>query len=96
MDVEYSVHLYRHAVLLRPRPLQMGARFYNPAVGRFITRDTYRGNIYQPWTQNLYAYCNNNPVNFVDPTGHFVVDDFNDDDSFKYSDEVFKSLSKIY
>jgi hypothetical protein len=48
----------------------MGARFYNPTIGRFITRDTYEGDIYQPWTQNLYTYCNNNPVNFVDPTGH--------------------------
>jgi|GEM_PF-2710398 len=54
-----------------PGLFQMGARYYNPAVGRFITRDTYRGNIYQPWTQNLYTYCNNNPVNYVDPTGHW-------------------------
>lgn len=49
---------------------QMGARFYDPSTRRFITRDTYRGNIYQPWTQNLYTYCNNNPINFIDPTGH--------------------------
>ncbi len=52
---------------------QMGDRFYNPSTGRFITRDTYRGNIYQPWTQNLYTYCNNNPVNYVDPTGHNAI-----------------------
>jgi len=49
---------------------KMGARYYNPEIGRFITRDTYRGDIYKPWTQNLYTYCNNNPVNYVDPTGH--------------------------
>jgi len=42
-------------------------------IGRFITRDTYGGDIYQPWTQNLYTYCNNNPVNFVDPTGHIPI-----------------------
>jgi RHS repeat-associated protein len=53
-----------------PGLYQMGARFYNPTIGRFISRDTYEGDIYQPWTQNLYTYCNNNPVNFVDPTGH--------------------------
>jgi len=49
----------------------MNARYYNPATGRFLTQDSYTGNPYDPWTQNLYAYCGNNPVNFTDPTGHF-------------------------
>lgn len=26
----------------------------------------------EPGTWHLYAYCANNPVNYVDPTGHFV------------------------
>jgi len=56
-----------------PGLYQMGARYYNPKIRRFITRDTYRGDIYQPWTQNLYTYCNNNPVNYIDPTGHIPV-----------------------
>ena len=38
--------------------------------GRFLTQDSYTGNPYDPWTQHLYAYCGNNPVNMVDPTGH--------------------------
>lgn len=49
-----------------------------------MTRDTYKGNIYQPWTQNLYTYCNNNPINYVDPTGHFPVDISDDDDVDAY------------
>jgi RHS repeat-associated protein len=61
---------------------QMGARYYNPDIGRFITRDSYRGDIYRPWTRNLYTYCNNNPVNYVDPTGHYV------DDSYGYDSDV--------
>lgn len=41
------------------------ARFYNPAVARFTQEDTYRGD-----GLNLYAYCENNPVFYVDPSGH--------------------------
>jgi len=40
-------------------------RFYDPVVGRFLTRDPlgYGGGI------NLYGYCQNDPVNSVDPLG---------------------------
>lgn len=41
------------------------ARFYNPVIGRFIQEDTYYGD-----GLNLYAYCGNNPVRYVDPSGH--------------------------
>jgi RHS repeat-associated protein len=49
----------------------MNARYYAPAPGRFLQQDTYSGNPYDPWTQHLYTYCGNNPVNYIDPTGHF-------------------------
>ncbi|GBF32787.1 Rhs family protein [Desulfocucumis palustris] len=77
-----------------PGLYQMGARYYNPEIGRFITNDTYRGNIYEPWTQNLYTYCNNNPVNYVDPTGHFVKDDFDGNGKFRYSTSVRTALER--
>ena len=41
------------------------ARFYNPALARFMQEDTYRGD-----GLNLYAYCANNPVRYIDPSGH--------------------------
>ena len=41
------------------------ARFYNPALARFMQEDTFRGD-----GLNLYAYCANNPVRYVDPSGH--------------------------
>ena len=52
--------------------LYMNARYYNPATARFLSQDTYTGSASVPWTQHLYAYCNNNPVNMVDPTGHMA------------------------
>ena len=48
----------------------MGSRYYDPALGRFITQDTWGGNVYDPWTKNLYAYGRGNPVTYIDPTGH--------------------------
>ena len=47
------------------------SRYYDPEVGRFISADTID---YAEPSQfnglNIYAYCNNNPVMFVDPSGH--------------------------
>ena len=40
------------------------ARFYNPIIARFTQEDTYRGD-----GLNLYAYCQNNPVFYADPSG---------------------------
>jgi RHS repeat-associated protein len=49
------------------------ARYYNPAIGRFLTQDTHKSSLWEPGTQNLYSYVGNNPVNLVDPTGHDAV-----------------------
>ena len=48
----------------------LNARYYNPEDGRFMTEDSYRGEIMKPETGHLYVYCANNPVNYVDPSGH--------------------------
>ena len=40
------------------------ARYYNPVLGRFMQEDVYQGD-----GLNLYAYCQNNPVIYYDPSG---------------------------
>jgi len=52
---------------------KVGARYYDPEFGGFLSRDT-------DLSQSPYAYCNGDPVNFSDPTGHDTQDDQNPND----------------
>jgi fibro-slime domain-containing protein/RHS repeat-associated protein len=45
------------------------ARYYDPALGRFLTQDPYQGKLQQPLSLHQYSYVQNNPVNMTDPTG---------------------------
>lgn len=47
-----------------------GARMYWPQIGRFISADTYAGDIKDPASLNRYSYVWNNPYKYVDPDGH--------------------------
>jgi len=50
----------------------LNSRYYHPLLARFITPDSYKYiDIKDRKTYNLYTYCNNNPVNYVDPEGTF-------------------------
>jgi RHS repeat-associated protein len=46
-----------------------GARLYDPRTGRFLSADTSTGD-----GPNRYAYVRNNPLRFIDPTGHLGLD----------------------
>ena len=46
------------------------ARWYDPALGRFIQADTIVPEAGNPQAWDRYAYANNNPTNSTDPTGH--------------------------
>ena len=45
------------------------SRYYDPAVGRFINADALVSTGQGLLGNNMFAYCLNNPVNGVDPTG---------------------------
>lgn len=48
-------------------------RQYDPALGRFISRDSVVGHSGNPQSLNRFAYVQSNPVNYADPSGHDVL-----------------------
>jgi RHS repeat-associated protein len=57
------------------------ARYYNPATGRFLSRDPESGKALDPKTLHKYLYAGGDPVNAKDPTGK--------DDLLEYSARAF-------
>ncbi|RPI74433.1 MAG: hypothetical protein EHM45_19085, partial [Desulfobacteraceae bacterium] len=49
------------------------ARLYDPMIGRFISPDTVVPGILNPQSLNRYSYCDNNPLIYTDPDGHFKL-----------------------
>jgi RHS repeat-associated protein len=46
------------------------ARWYDPALGRFIQADTIVPSPADPQSWNRYSYALNNPLTYTDPSGH--------------------------
>lgn len=55
----------------------LNARYYDPSMGRFLNEDSYEGQIDNPLSLNNYAYVNNNPLGYIDPSGH-ITESYND------------------
>jgi len=51
----------------------MRARYYNPESKRFINKDILLGSIEEGQSLNRYGFVTNNPVNYIDPSGNFVI-----------------------
>jgi RHS repeat-associated protein len=51
--------------------IYLRARMFAPSMGRFLTRDTWDGNDYQPLSFNRWNYSYSNPINLTDPSGNF-------------------------
>lgn len=62
---DYDIELY-----------YLQSRYYSPEIGRFINTDdtqiaiATQGNVLGA---NLFAYCNNNPLIYIDPTGNIAI-----------------------
>ena len=55
----------------------LNSRMYDPVTARFLQQDTYAGNSGDPLSLNLYTYCHNEPLMYLDPTGHWEEGDDN-------------------
>lgn len=69
MKTRIHLHILLMLALLFA-PAIARARYYQPETGRFITMDSYEGDQQQPASLHKYAYCQGNPVNGTDPSGH--------------------------
>ena len=49
----------------------LNSRYYDPEIGRFISPDSYISTGVGILSNNMYAYCWNNPVNYYDSYGKF-------------------------
>ena len=47
-----------------------GARYYDSALGRFVSADTMVPQAGDPQALNRYSYVGNNPLKYTDPPGH--------------------------
>ena len=50
--------------------IYMGARYYDPYLGRFISPDSIVQQRNDPQSYNRYAYARNNPLKYTDESGH--------------------------
>ncbi|MBR2421627.1 MAG: RHS repeat-associated core domain-containing protein [Oscillospiraceae bacterium] len=46
------------------------SRFYNPEVGRFLNADAFAATGQGMLGNNMFFYCHNNPIMFIDPDGY--------------------------
>ncbi|NEQ99704.1 MAG: RHS repeat-associated core domain-containing protein, partial [Cyanothece sp. SIO2G6] len=59
------------------------ARYYDPEVGRFISRDPVDIIEMEPESSNPYQFVYNNPLIFSDPTGEFTITELNATDAVR-------------
>jgi RHS repeat-associated protein len=52
----------------------MGARFYDPTIGRWLSEDVAQDQYFDPTTLNFYTYANSNPLLLTDITGRGTDD----------------------
>lgn len=69
----------------------MGLRYYDGNISRFLSADRFPGLITEPITHNLYIYCNDDPINNIDPKGLLAIGSI----IKKVGTEIKKTVEKV-
>lgn len=69
------------------------ARYYNPATGRFMSRDPLDGRIVVPITLHKYLYALGDPVSVIDPAGREALEEYEEGTIASY-DELESAAGK--
>lgn len=67
------------------------SRYYDPKIGRFINADVFASTGQGLLGNNMFAYCNNNPVNLLDPAGTYCCAIFGDNQLLHLNLQVYFS-----
>ena len=69
---------YRYTGQLEQKDVNLyyyNARYYDAALGRFVQADTIIPSAGDSKSYDRYAYVNNNPVKYTDPSGHIIPEE---------------------
>ena len=69
----------------------LGSRFYVPQLCRFMNADIYADTAQGVVGTNMFAYCNNNPIFFVDPSGNNAINNL-----YGIFSKVIKAINSLY
>lgn len=69
----------------------MQVRYYDPAIGRFLSTDPVQFGVDRPDRFHRYAYAANDPVNLIDPDGREV----RHPDDIKVDEKTMTMLKKL-
>ncbi|WP_411347177.1 RHS repeat-associated core domain-containing protein [Paenibacillus sp. WLX2291] len=72
-DFKYASETYDADISL----CYLKARYYDPSLEPFLNEDSYERQMNSPLNMNGYSCVHNNPMVYVDPTGHWIADDSN-------------------
>jgi RHS repeat-associated protein len=73
-DVGFTGHRHNNLGANDLGLVYMGARFYLPGVGRFLSADTIVPDPMNPQQFNRYSYVLNNALRYTDPSGRYCYD----------------------